>query len=199
MLKRELEIGLQRLEGFDEPEAKLEQYETPPTIAAEILSLAAARGELRGRVLDLGCGTGILAIGSSLLGADSIGVDIDPSALSVARNNARDLGAEVEFIRSDVEDLEITGDVVVQNPPFGAQRRGADRPFIGKALEAAPISYSLHNGPTADFVERYVESMGGEARLEATFEFPLRRSQEFHGRDVETRDVHLYRFKRKQR
>lgn len=41
------------------------------------------------RVLDLGCGSGILSIASLLLGADSaIGVDIDPKAVDVAYENA---------------------------------------------------------------------------------------------------------------
>lgn len=41
------------------------------------------------RVLDLGCGSGILSIASLLLGASSaIGVDIDPKAVDVAYENA---------------------------------------------------------------------------------------------------------------
>ncbi len=41
------------------------------------------------RVLDWGCGSGILAIGAYKLGADSaLGVDIDPQALAVSQDNA---------------------------------------------------------------------------------------------------------------
>ncbi len=41
------------------------------------------------RILDLGCGSGILAIGALLLGCDSaIGCDIDPKAPEVAESNA---------------------------------------------------------------------------------------------------------------
>ena len=41
------------------------------------------------RVLDLGCGSGILAIASLLLGArEAVGVDIDPKAVDVAYENA---------------------------------------------------------------------------------------------------------------
>lgn len=40
-------------------------------------------------VLDFGCGSGILAIAALLLGAkDSVGVDIDPQAVTATRNNA---------------------------------------------------------------------------------------------------------------
>ena len=41
------------------------------------------------RVLDLGCGSGILGIGALILGCDScLGVDIDPKALDVVMSNA---------------------------------------------------------------------------------------------------------------
>ena len=42
-----------------------------------------------GRVLDLGCGSGILSIAALLLGAEeAAGVDIDPKAVGVAYENA---------------------------------------------------------------------------------------------------------------
>ena len=40
-------------------------------------------------VLDLGCGTGRLALGAAFLGADSVvGVDVDRLAIKTARENA---------------------------------------------------------------------------------------------------------------
>lgn len=49
-----------------------------------------------GRVLDYGCGSGILAIGAGLLGARGIeGVDIDPLAVEATRSNAGANGVEV--------------------------------------------------------------------------------------------------------
>ena len=48
------------------------------------------------RVLDYGCGSGILAIAAAKLGARVLaGVDIDPLALEVARANARANGVEL--------------------------------------------------------------------------------------------------------
>lgn len=193
MRKKHLEMELQRVRGFTDPSAELEQYATPAPIAAEVLHLAHARGELEGRVVDLGCGTGVFAIGAALLGADAVAVDLDPDALETARENASALGAEVQFIRSDVEDLSVEADLAVQNPPFGSQSRGADRPFVRRALEAAPRAYSLHNAETRGFVERYAESLGGMARHEGTFEFPLPRTQEFHRSERESIRVDLYR------
>lgn len=49
-------------------------------------------------VLDIGCGSGILAIASLLLGAHSaVGVDIDEIAVKTARDNARINGVEDRF------------------------------------------------------------------------------------------------------
>ena len=51
---------------------------------------AAARATRWTRVLDYGCGSGILAIGAALHGARGIdALDIDPAAIETTRNNAR--------------------------------------------------------------------------------------------------------------
>ena len=76
MKKKQLEMILERLEGFSRPSFQREQYATPATVAAEMLFLAAMHEDL-GTVCDLGCGTGILAIGAALLGARAVGVEID--------------------------------------------------------------------------------------------------------------------------
>lgn len=63
---------------------------------------------LRGaRVLDLGTGDGRLALGAARLGArEVIGADPDPSALRVARRNARSQGAgNVSFRVAAAQDL----------------------------------------------------------------------------------------------
>ena len=66
-------------------------------------------------VLDYGCGSGILAIAAARLGAtDVLGVDIDPQAVTAARNNAERNGVDVRF---DDSAAEIRGqfDLVVAN------------------------------------------------------------------------------------
>ncbi len=54
MKKRKLEMILERLEGFSSPNPSLEQYQTPATIASELLYSALLRGDLDGTVCDLG-------------------------------------------------------------------------------------------------------------------------------------------------
>jgi ribosomal protein L11 methyltransferase len=54
------------------------------------------------RVLDLGAGTGVLAIAAAKTGARRVvGIDIDPGAVAVARENARLNGASGEFTLAD--------------------------------------------------------------------------------------------------
>ena len=54
------------------------------------------------RVLDYGCGSGILAIASSRLGAATvIGTDVDPQALDSSRANAKINHVECEFVGPD--------------------------------------------------------------------------------------------------
>lgn len=51
------------------------------------------------RVLDYGCGTGILAIAAKLVGArEAVGTDIDPQAVEAAVDNARMNDVEAEFV-----------------------------------------------------------------------------------------------------
>lgn len=62
---------------------------THPTTRMCLRWLAEHTGAPGARVLDYGCGSGILAIGAALLGATDIdAVDIDPAAVQATRQNA---------------------------------------------------------------------------------------------------------------
>jgi putative methylase len=192
MKKKQLEIMLERLEGFSHPSFKREQYATPASVAAEMLFLAALKGDL-GTVCDLGSGTGVLAIGAALLGARAIGVEIDARALTVAKRNAESLGAEVDFIRGDVNSVPLKGiDTVIMNPPFGAQKASAgDRAFLCRAMSTAKTIYSLHNTGSEGFIRRFV--IPYSVKEIYRIPFPLKRSFEFHSKDVRIIEVELYR------
>jgi ribosomal protein L11 methyltransferase len=70
---------------------------THPTTAMCLAWIAAHHADLAGaRVLDYGCGSGILSIGAALHGAAAIdAVDIDPAALVATAQNARANGVVV--------------------------------------------------------------------------------------------------------
>ena len=78
---------LENVPQHPNPKVGLEQYSTPATIAADLVWNAYGLGDIRDmNVLDLGCGTGIFAIASSLMGArSSLGVDIDDESIALAK------------------------------------------------------------------------------------------------------------------
>ncbi|MHA1722198.1 MAG: METTL5 family protein [Candidatus Baldrarchaeia archaeon] len=191
---------LEKLRGHPDPHVLLEQYTIPARVAANILFIACyVYGDIKGKVVyDLGCGTGRLAIGAAILGARRvIGVDVDPKALRVARINSVIAGvvSKVEWILGDVEHLSGKCDVVVQNPPFGVQRRGADRKFIVKALEIGSVIYSLHksNEESRKFIRRLVKKYGGRIDVIICMDLPLRPVFPFHRKRIHVVKVDLYR------
>jgi len=188
MRLNELERRLESVKGFPSPSSGLEQYQTPAPLAARLLFHAAVKGDITGkRVCDLGCGTGILAIGAALLGAcEVVGIDADEAALALARENAMHLGVEVMFFAGDAGDADALRrigpcDTVVMNPPFGAQKAHADRPFIDAALQIAPITYGIFNGGSRQFIESYIAGRGKVDEVISGI-LPIRRTFSFHTR-----------------
>ena len=194
--RRDLEIILQRLVAHSEPKVRLEQYTIPSDTAAEILFIASIRRDIVGRsVVDLGCGSGRLAIGASILGAKEVtGVDLDPAAVQTARKNSRSLGirSNIEWVNSDIEAIRGPFDTALMNPPFGTRTRHADRKFLLKALSIAGTTYSLHKRSTRPYLLKLVRDNHGE--VEALYEMQLQipRTYEFHERKTYNVEVDLY-------
>ncbi|HET6315883.1 MAG TPA: METTL5 family protein [Chloroflexota bacterium] len=182
MKQRELEMLLQRVPPHPKPKAELEQYQTPAPIAADLVYRALAAGDITDkRVLDLGCGTGILGIGAALCGASHVlAADIDLDAMRVGEEAARSLGVMPETLSwrvGKVEEMRLPADTVLMNPPFGAQRPGADRPFHLTALACAPVVYTLVNAETLDWAQRFY--VGAGARVTATWSYRFALSAQF--------------------
>jgi ribosomal protein L11 methyltransferase len=79
-------------------------------------------------VLDIGCGSGVLAIAAVALGAQSaVGIDIDPDALENARENAglNDVGDRVRFEEADFRVVSVRANVVMANLTGGLLERSA--------------------------------------------------------------------------
>jgi len=95
----------------------------------------------RCRVLDIGTGSGALAIALAKLGGCSVtAVDVSDTALRVAEENAQRNGADVRFVRSDCFSA-LAGevfDVIVSNPPYiSAQEMRALMPEVKQEPELA--------------------------------------------------------------
>jgi putative methylase len=192
MKQRKLEMLLEEIEGFSDPELELEQYQTPSLLAAEILHFAYMQGDLDDSVQDLGCGTGILAIGAKILGARTVvGYDMDPKALEIANINARKLGVEIDFVFSDIADIEGHVKTTVMNPPFGARVKGRDRPFLSSALRTSEVIYSIHNRGSLAFIQKFIKP----AIITHSYvaKFPIKRIFDFHKKEREVIEVEIYR------
>ena len=77
---------------------------THPTTRMCLGWIAAHEADMRGeRVLDYGCGSGILAIGAALHGGAQIdAVDIDPAAISTTAQNAAANGVTLNSGAPDI-------------------------------------------------------------------------------------------------
>ncbi len=174
MRRTELVRRLEAVPPFADPEARLEQVITPSEGAAELLLEAMGRGDLGGSVVDLGCGTGRLAIGAALLGApDVTGIDASDSALAIARGAAADLTVPPSFLLGRIGEVDLPEGTVVMNPPFAAQNRGADRPFWRAAFRPGRRAvYAFASSAARTFIEaRAVER---HVEIEATRPVPWR-------------------------
>jgi putative methylase len=203
--KLDLELFLTQVTAQPSPSVQLEQYTTSPSIAATMLYMAAyANNDIAGKsVLDLGCGTGRLALGAAYLGAKNIvGIDIDRRAVKTAVENSLKVSLNnfVQWVLGDINAVTGKFDTVLQNPPFGVQIREADRPFIIKALEVGKTIYSLHNHSESDkrliqqlkssggflqvspspFLERFVANHGGVVKAVYAMLMAIPKMFEFH-------------------
>lgn len=205
MRQARLAIALSRLRSFTDPDPSLEQYTTPPEIAAAVANRVAL-SHPPCTVIDLGCGTGMLSIAVAAHGFSVTGYDTDPDALETARENqeqaADDLGVDLDvtFQQADVADIEAGADLVVMNPPFGIQQEQANLPFLEAGFRMAPVVYALlhrserSTSSTRQFIKDFASNHSFEAQVCESHEFAIPASMPFHTDERGTTDVDLYRF-----
>jgi len=105
-----------------------------------IVELALERLAQQGRVLDMGTGSGAIAVAVAYTrpDADVTALDVSEEALAVARENAAANGARVRFLRSDWYQAlgEERFHLIVSNPPYIV---AGDRHLIEGDLRFEPI------------------------------------------------------------
>ena len=200
--KKHLEMRLQSIPSHPKPKVGLEQYTTPSVIASDLIWNAYSLGDVEDMdIVDLGCGTGIFAVGSALMGANSaVGVDVDEDSIALAQEVKDNLKLDnLNFIVSDINDFDesLNADTVFQNPPFGSQRNadsGQDLRFIQKAIELeCDVLYSFHMQSTEEFLINYYADNGLEITHVFRYEFPIPKIYDFHTKEKQNVDVIVIR------
>lgn len=76
----------------------------------QALAELAEAGAVRGRVLDVGCGTGEHALMAAGLGLPAAGIDVSPAAIEIARRKAAERGLPARFTVHDALDVAALGE-----------------------------------------------------------------------------------------
>ena len=96
--------------------------------------------ELHGTVLELGTGSGIIALTLAALGGAVTATDLNPHAIVLARRNARAAGHHIELSQGDL--FEPVGDrrfdAIVCNPPYLPPGGEYDDRWLALAVEGGP-------------------------------------------------------------
>jgi len=142
------------------PDVLIPRPETEHVIEAALQLVTNHRLKPVPRVLDIGTGSGAIAVTLALeTGARVLATDISSAALSVARENARRLGAKVEFVNCDLAGALAGGfDLVASNPPYVPETESLPR----EVREQEP-AVALYGG--ADGYEIYRRLIPEAARL----------------------------------
>ncbi|NHK30490.1 MAG: methyltransferase [Asgard group archaeon] len=204
--RKNLEIFLEQVEEIQQPKLQFEQYFTPPRVAANLLWMAGIENNdiFDKIVLDMGCGSGILALGAAYLGArEVIGLDIDYDSLLVAKKNSTELDFtnNCYWLCAKAEDCFLKGiDTIIMNPPFGMRKESLsrDRFFLEKALELSNNVYSInpHADKTRTFFIDYCKDLGAEIKQIIQMDFEIKKLYQFHKLAQHVTTVDLYIIKK---
>ena len=193
--------SLESLETFSSPKDYLEQYQTPPSIAGEMIHYISNNYSLNNySIADLGCGTGILGISAALCGCKNVFLfDIDEEALDIAKNNIEKLELEdnIQIIQMDVNQLRQCNklnkyfDLVITNPPFGIRsENGADIEFLKIASYICNNTiFSLHKFSTINFLKKFYNKNGINDIKSFKIEYNLPKTYKFQKKKEKNIDV----------
>lgn len=186
--KSSLAIELSRLDVFDNPKTIEEQYPTDSEIAAEVLWHTFMKGWIKEkRIADFGAGTGILGIGALILGAKKcFFVEKDKDVVKILKRNIEimRLNDRSSLIESDIKDFNERVELVIENPPFGTRKKGADVSFLEKAFSVSNRVISFHKSSTRDYIIAFGRRFGFESIDEINFLIPLKNTMRFHKKRI---------------
>jgi ribosomal protein L11 methyltransferase len=130
------------------------------------LCLKLLDAEERGSVVDIGCGSGVLAIAAAKLGFGPVlALDFDPQAVEVAQRNAADNGVAIGVQLADLMSDEIPeADLALANIAAEAAAALSGRLRAARAITSG---YLVSDDPAIDGyrIERRVQEAGWAADL----------------------------------
>ncbi len=188
--RKNLAIKLSKLKGLEKFNIDLEQYQTDTQIASELLWVAYQNGDIKDKTIaDFGSGNGIFGIGALLLGAKIVYfIDIDKNTLEICKKNLLDFGINNYYLLNlDVSNFDKKVDTVLMNPPFGVQKRKADKRFLEIAMKFSDKIYSIHKIESKNFIEVLCEEKGFNVLDIIEREFVIPKIYKFH-----TKNKHLF-------
>ncbi|MFX1315641.1 MAG: METTL5 family protein [Promethearchaeota archaeon] len=203
---------IQNTETFINPRVELEQYCIDAESAVDIIYFAGFEfNDIKKNIIfDLGSGTGRLSIASAFMKAKIIiSIDIDWNALQILKRNIKSLDLEhiINPICADMNNFEIvkclltynTKITTLMNPPFGVQKKTADRIFLEKAFSFSDVVYSIHlaNDKIHRFISKYVKKFNWIIDFVFPLKLKLEKTFQFHTKKVKMIDVNIYRFIKK--
>ena len=163
---RHLAMRLSQLPVHPRTSAELEQYQTSGDLAAKWISKI--KGISGSNVIDLGAGNGILGHAAQLLGAKRVTfVECDPQAAELCKKLSEDV------IEGYVGEVELpVADIVIMNPPWGVQSKGADRVFFEEAMKHARNSIHVMHSREASHLEGIFHEWNASILFQDVFEMP---------------------------
>jgi putative methylase len=191
-MKTELKKFLSKVEDFEDPRISLEQYVTPPALAADLIHSAEMQGDLDGKIIDLGTGTGIFAIGAALLGAEVTAVEKDGEALEIAKKNAEKIGVadRIDFVEKDVREVKGDFDTVLMNPPF-SQHSDEGMDFWAKATAIGEKVYAVSPSTGREGIKSFIASSSHRVVELEEFKINLPATYGFHTQENRETSVDL--------
>jgi release factor glutamine methyltransferase len=137
------EWGFRRLTLKTDVRALVPRPETEIVVERVLALLDGSRSP---RVLDIGVGSGAIALAVKDERPDArvTGVDVSPEALELARENARLLGLDVGIRAGDLDAAAEGWDLVVSNPPYVDSLDGL-QPELGREPALALVGSGFHD------------------------------------------------------
>ncbi|CAG9319297.1 unnamed protein product [Blepharisma stoltei] len=205
MKLKHIESAIQQIcpvQDFDgRPTIDLEQYTTPPRLAAEMIStIQYDFDDIEGKIVaDFGCGCGILSAGCLLMEPDTLyAVDVDMKCIEITQMHLEEVDGIVEYLHCNInEQMDLKGrviDTVITNPPFGTRVQGADLGFVVAGLKAANVVYSLHKTSTRENLRKKAREMGANGEVVSSVSFALPKMYKMHKKKSVDIEVDFWRF-----